>query len=114
MQKVKNVKPDKENAKKAEKATEPKKKANLKAKIAGKQANFKLGHKAKPKDGEKPKEGEKPKPQTKVEMRTQQKKLKMERRKKRDVTGVFDLSVQAKKVWEEVRREDCPKDKQVC
>jgi hypothetical protein len=56
---------------------------------------------------------EKAKPMTKVEMRQKQKKLKEERRKKRDATGVFELSVQAKKVWEVVRREDCPKDKQV-
>jgi len=52
------------------------------------------------------------KPLTKIEMRNQQKKLKEERRKKKDGT-VFELSVQAKKVWEELRREDCPKDRQV-
>lgn len=52
------------------------------------------------------------KPLTKVESREKQKKLKEERRKKKD-GSVFELSVQAKKVWEEVRREDCPKQKQV-
>ncbi len=56
--------------------------------------------------------GEEKKPLTKIEMRNQQKKLKEERRKKKDGT-VFELSVQAKKVWEELRREDCPKDRQV-
>jgi hypothetical protein len=46
-------------------------------------------------------------------MREKQKKLKEERRMKKD-GSVFELSVKAKKVWEEVRREDCPKDRQVC
>ena len=53
------------------------------------------------------------KPLTKIEAREKQKKLKEERRKKKD-GSVFELSIQAKKVWEEVRREDCPKERQVC
>ena len=40
------------------------------------------------------------------------KDLKIERKKKENYTR-YDLSVKAKKVWEELRREDTPKDKQL-
>jgi len=49
---------------------------------------------------------------TKKEERTKQKQLKAERKAKKITTeGVFDIALKAKKVWEEVRREDCPDDK---
>lgn len=49
---------------------------------------------------------------TKKEERTKQKQLKAERRaKKVSSEEVFDIGVKAKKVWEEVRREDCPDEK---
>ena len=40
------------------------------------------------------------------------KELKIERKKKEN-SGRYDLSVKAKKVWEQLRREDTPKDKQL-
>jgi hypothetical protein len=40
------------------------------------------------------------------------KELKVERKKKENSTR-YDLSVKAKKVWEELRREETPKDKQL-
>lgn len=40
------------------------------------------------------------------------KELKIERKKKEN-SSRYDLSVKAKKVWEELRREDTPKDKQL-
>merc|ERR1719383_476774 len=46
----------------------------------------------------------------KKETREKQKKTK-EIRKKFKQEDVFDIGVKAKKVWEEVRREDCPEDK---
>eukprot|EP00088_Acartia_fossae_P010996 TRINITY_DN1550_c0_g1_i10.p1 TRINITY_DN1550_c0_g1~~TRINITY_DN1550_c0_g1_i10.p1 ORF type:complete len:679 (-),score=235.53 TRINITY_DN1550_c0_g1_i10:362-2398(-) len=46
----------------------------------------------------------------KSETRDKQKKVK-EIRKKFKQEDVFDIGVKAKKVWEEVRREDCPEDK---
>ncbi len=52
------------------------------------------------------------KPLSKQEARKVQKKLKEERRKKKS-ESVFVTGVEAKKIWEELRREDCPKEKQV-
>ena len=46
---------------------------------------------------------------SKKDMREKQKKLKDERKKKKD-TSVFDLSLQAKKVWNQVRGDDCPEE----
>ena len=52
------------------------------------------------------------KPKNKVESshekREKQKKLKSERQSKKKDTSVFDLGVQAKKVWNTVRNEDTP------
>jgi len=46
----------------------------------------------------------------KQETREKQKEMKLGRRKFK-LNEVYDIGVQAKKVWEEVRREDCPEEK---
>jgi len=46
-------------------------------------------------------------PEQKAKLKEEKKKLREERRKKDKETGVFDIGVRAKQVWEEVRREDC-------
>ena len=43
-------------------------------------------------------------------MREKQKKLKAERQSKKKEVSVFDLGVQAKKVWNQVRGDDCPEE----
>ena len=43
-------------------------------------------------------------------MREKQKKLKVERQSKKKEVSVFDLGVQAKKVWNQVRGDDCPEE----
>ena len=51
------------------------------------------------------------KPETaeeKAEKKEKKKKITDERKKKKKEDGVFDIGTQAKKVWEQVRREDCP------
>ena len=99
--KNKKVNSDKEN-KNTSKVLLKNKKAKLDTKIKLKKETLKTGQ-------------SQPAPavaMTKIEMREKQKKTREERRKKKD-GSVFELGVQAKKVWEEVRREDCPKDRQV-
>ncbi len=76
------------------------KKANLEQKIKDKKASLIEKKKGKPSETA-----------TKSEAREKQKKLRDERRKKDKKPEVVDLSVRAKQVWEEVRREDCPEDK---
>jgi hypothetical protein len=46
------------------------------------------------------------------EIKEKQKGLKEDRKKKASGTR-YDLSVKAKKIWEELRREDCPKERQL-
>ena len=46
------------------------------------------------------------------EIKDKQKGLKEDRKKKASGTR-YDLSVKAKKIWEELRREDCPKERQL-
>lgn len=51
------------------------------------------------------------KPETaeeKAEKKEKKKKITDERKKKKKDDGVYDIGTQAKKVWEQVRREDCP------
>jgi len=62
----------------------------------------------------KDKKGEEKKPFEKLDKqqtRDKQKKEKAERRAKKQQQEVFDIGVQAKKIWEEVRKEDCPEQK---
>merc|ERR1712013_817058 len=47
----------------------------------------------------------------KEQTREKQKKEKAERKAKKLQPAVFDIGVQAKKIWEEVRKEDCPEQK---
>jgi len=47
----------------------------------------------------------------KQQTRDKQKKEKAERKAKKQQQEVFDIGVQAKKIWEEVRKEDCPEEK---
>jgi len=58
--------------------------------------------------------GEEKKPFEKLDKeqtREKQKKEKAERKAKKLQPEVFDIGVQAKKIWEEVRKEDCPEQK---
>merc|ERR1712025_473291 len=58
--------------------------------------------------------GEEKKPFEKLDKeqtREKQKKEKAERKAKKLQPEVFDIGVQAKKIWEEVRQEDCPEQK---
>jgi len=83
------------------KGKENKKKEKLKKKIVDKKAGI---------EGDK--EGVPAEKLTKKEERTKQKQLKAERKiKKVSSEDVFDIGLKAKKVWEEVRREDCPDEK---
>jgi len=62
------------------------------------------------------KEGEEKKPFEKLDKeqtREKQKKEKAERKAKKLQPEVFDIGVQAKKIWEEVRKEDCPEQKKI-
>jgi len=82
---------------------ENKKKEKLKKKIVDKKKQAKDPKKEDKEPAEK---------LTKKEERTKQKQLKAERKAKKITTeGVFDIALKAKKVWEEVRREDCPDEK---
>ena len=76
------------------------KKQKLEAKIRQKKAAKGKGKKAGDNSGQ----------ISKKEGRDKQRKLKAERRSKKG-GQVYDIGVQAKKVWEDVRREDCPEDK---
>eukprot|EP00092_Neocalanus_flemingeri_P002616 GFUD01002803.1.p1 GENE.GFUD01002803.1~~GFUD01002803.1.p1 ORF type:complete len:662 (+),score=236.91 GFUD01002803.1:62-1987(+) len=49
----------------------------------------------------------------KQETRDKQKKEKAERKAKKQQQEVFDIGVQAKKIWEEVRKEDCKEEKKI-
>ena len=49
-------------------------------------------------------------PETKKEQKEKSKNLKIERKKKGNESR-YDLSIKAKKIWEELRREDTPKDR---
>jgi len=80
------------------------KKDKLDAKIKRKKTIFK----AKPKEGEEEKPFEK---LNKQETRDKQKKDKSERRATKQTQDVYDIGIQAKKIWEEVRKEDCSDEK---
>merc|ERR1712123_143306 len=86
-------------------------KKNKKEKLDKKVKDKKL-FKKKDKKGEK--DGEKKEPFEKLDKeqtREKQKKEKAERKAKKLQQEVFDIGVQAKKIWEEVRKEDCPEQK---
>merc|ERR1719342_727837 len=79
-----------------------KKKAKLATKIADKKKSFKK------KDNKEEKPFEK---LNKEQTRQKQKQEKAERKAKKLQQEVFDIGVQAKKIWEEVRKEECPSEK---
>jgi len=86
-------------------------KKNKKEKL-DKKVKDKKSFKKKDKKGEK--DGEEKKPFEKLDKeqtREKQKKEKAERKAKKLQQEVFDIGVQAKKIWEEVRKEDCPEQK---
>lgn len=72
------------------------KKKKLKEKMEAKQKNLKAGKKE-----------VKDKTESKIEGRKKQKELKEKRQKKTKSEDVYTLGVEAKKIWEEIRREDC-------
>ena len=80
------------------------KKSNLDQKIKDKKAGFKKG----PKEEKKPFEK-----LDKQQTRDKQKKDKADRKSKKLNQDVFTLGTQAKKIWEDVRKEDCPEEKKV-
>ena len=82
------------------------KKSNLDQKIKDKKAGFKKG----PKDKEEKKPFEK---LDKQQTREKQKKDRADRKTKKLNQDVFVLGTQAKKIWEDVRKEDCPEEKKV-
>ena len=49
----------------------------------------------------------------KQQTRDKQKKEKAERKAKKQQQEVFDIGIQAKKIWEEVRKEDYPEEKRL-
>merc|ERR1712110_1155791 len=80
------------------------KKGNLDQKIKDKKAGFKKG----PKEEKKPFEK-----LDKQQTRDKQKKDKADRKTKKLNQDVFTLGTQAKKIWEDVRKDDCPEEKKV-
>jgi len=111
-------KPDKKKKSKKEDGKENTEKTFKKNKMKG----FDVKTKGKPSfDGKKKKFGKKVTNANEVqpvvllnkkETREKMKQVK-ETRKKFKQEDVFDIGVKAKKVWEEVRREDCPEEKKV-
>ena len=96
----KKEKKDKKKAKKVDENGKPvkdKKAKNLTEKIANKKKELKDKLTKKPETAEE-----------KAEKKEKKKKIRDERRTKKKEEGVFDISTKAKKVWEQVRREDCP------
>jgi len=94
--------------------TKPVQKKKIKISKKEKEVNGKVKSKGKPKSAGVPSvlKGPDGKPLSKPEARKVQKKLKEDRRRKKG-ENLFTTGVQAKQIWEELRREDCPKDKQV-
>jgi pumilio family protein 6 len=90
-----------------------KKQKPLKEKIENKKSDLKekIQNKGKKPEDEDEEKDPKTEAEKKAEMRGKQKKLREERRKKDQGDGVFDVSVRAKQVWEELRRKDCPEEK---
>jgi len=85
------------------------KKDKLEKKVKDKKGDKKLFKKKKDK-----KDGEEKKPFEKLDKqqtRDKQKKEKTERKAKKLQQDVFDIGVQAKQIWEEVRKDDCPAEK---
>jgi len=97
-------KKDKKKKKSKDGAAPDSKKQKLSDKIVAKKQDLKdkLGKKLNP-NAEKVEQT----PEQKAKLKEEKKKLREERRKKDKETGVFDIGVRAKQVWEEVRREDC-------
>jgi len=90
-----------------EDVAKPKKAKIVKAKGKENEKKKKFGAKSQNNDKQKPTEK-----LSKKEEREKQRKLKGERRSKKIAAeGVYELGVQAKKVWNEVREDTCPQEK---